>query len=147
MTDYSPKTDILLIALRKVIQAIDLHSKKLVQQYGLTGPQLLLLKVIYRSGDQMLNSTQLARYVSLSQATVTSILDRLLEKGYVVREKSSTDKRQTHIRATAKTAAVFAQNPALLQPEFLDKFNQLLDWEQSQLVASVERIADMMKSG
>jgi hypothetical protein len=33
-----------LIALRQIIRAIDMHSKRLIKEAGLTSPQLLLLK-------------------------------------------------------------------------------------------------------
>ncbi len=39
-------TDDVLIAIRRVIRAVDLHSRKLSQSYGLTGPQALVLKEI-----------------------------------------------------------------------------------------------------
>lgn len=144
MVKHQEKCDILLIALRKIIRSIDLHSKQLVNKYGLTGPQMIVLKVICQSGMQLLNSTQLAREVSLSQATITSILDRLLEKGYIRREKSEVDKRKTYIKPTDKATAVFEQNPTLLQEDFIKQFDALKDWEQDLMIASLGRMADMM---
>ncbi len=41
----------MLIALRKIIRSIDLHSKQLVRKYGLTGPQMLLLKAALDNND------------------------------------------------------------------------------------------------
>ncbi|MGY8878905.1 MAG: MarR family winged helix-turn-helix transcriptional regulator, partial [Pseudoalteromonas sp.] len=38
------KYDELLVSLRKVIRAIDLHSKQLNKTSGLTGPQLLIMQ-------------------------------------------------------------------------------------------------------
>ncbi|HBH89889.1 MAG TPA: transcriptional regulator, partial [Hyphomonadaceae bacterium] len=35
-----------LIALRQITRAIDLHSKKMVREIGLTSPQLLVMKEI-----------------------------------------------------------------------------------------------------
>lgn len=71
--------DQVLIALRQIIRAIDLHSKKLERESGLTGPQLLIMQIIHEEGP--VTSSVLARSVSLSQATVTTILDRLEKKG------------------------------------------------------------------
>ncbi|MCG8125423.1 MAG: MarR family transcriptional regulator, partial [Candidatus Thiodiazotropha taylori] len=62
-------TEDILIALRRVIRAIDQHSRNLVQSHGLTGPQALLLTEIVRSGK--ITGSELAKRVSLSQATVT----------------------------------------------------------------------------
>ena len=40
------KYEELLVSLRKVIRAIDLYSKKLSKESGLTSPQLIVLKEI-----------------------------------------------------------------------------------------------------
>jgi len=49
----------LLIALRKVIRAIDLHSKHLSKTSGLTSPQLLILLEIDKISG--VNSSQVAK--------------------------------------------------------------------------------------
>ena len=72
------KDEELLIALRKVIRAIDLRSKQLNRDVGLTGPQLLALQEIGRRPGTMVR--QIADNINLSAATVTSILDRLEAK-------------------------------------------------------------------
>lgn len=146
MGEKQVKCDILLTSLRKIIRAIDLHSKKLVSKFGLTGPQMIVLKVICQSGEQLINSKELAENVSLSQATITSILDRLVERGYILREKLDVDKRKTYIRPTDKAHNVIKQNPTLLQEDFINQFDELKDWEQYLMIASLERIADMMNA-
>ena len=144
MNNGLKKIDILLVALRKITRAIDLNSKKLTSKYGLTGPQLIVLKVIYQSAEHLINSTQLAREVSLSQGTITSILDRLEDKGYIEREKSTQDKRKIFIKTTERAQQIFAQDPKLFQEEFIEQFGALKLWEQDMLIASLERLADMM---
>ena len=144
MTQPTEIHDNLLIALRKIIRAIDLHSKQLVRQYGLTGPQMIILKTITTSNTSNINSKILAEKVSLSKATVTSIVDRLVDKGYVLREKSPTDRRQTYLVPTPKTKEIFNQNPNLLQEKFISQFAKLKEWQQYDMIATLERIADMM---
>ncbi len=39
-------------ALRRIIRAVDLHSKYLAQRYGLTGPQLVVLQSLEQRGPQ-----------------------------------------------------------------------------------------------
>ena len=46
-----PVCDDVLIAIRRIIQSVDLHSKHLVKQFGLTGPQLIVLREISQSGE------------------------------------------------------------------------------------------------
>ena len=65
--------DQVLVALRRVIRATDLHSKRLSKHAGLTGPQLLIMRAIRELGEVTIGT--IAENVSLSQATVTTILD------------------------------------------------------------------------
>ena len=61
--------DDVLIAIRRITQRIDQHSKRLVKQFGLTGPQLLILKEIDQSEE--ITASDISRAISLSQATAT----------------------------------------------------------------------------
>ena len=84
----------LLIALRKMIQAIDRHSTNLKKKFGLTGPQLILLQSI--SAHNKISVTQLSKNVSLSQATVTDITKRLENRNFITRTRDIDDKRKTN---------------------------------------------------
>ncbi len=94
----SSHIDQVLTALRRVIRAIDLRSKQLVKTASVTGPQLRLLQLIRDKGDA--SASQLSDAMSLSQATVTSILDRLEDRQLIERIRSQTDKRKIHPRHT-----------------------------------------------
>lgn len=76
-----------LVALRRVIRATDLHSKRLSKHAGLTGPQLLIMRTIRDLGEVTIGT--IAENVSLSQATVTTILDRLELRKLVYRVRST----------------------------------------------------------
>jgi len=133
-----------LTTLRKIMRAISLHSKKLVQQYGLTTPQILVLKEILKLGE--ITAGVLARNVNLSQATVTSILDRLEKRGHITRERSTVDKRKVIVRATRQGKEVFANAPKLLQEDFLSEFSKIEDWEQTLMLSALQRLAAMMNA-
>lgn len=137
-----PQIESVLVALRRVMRATELHSRELVRSTGLTAPQLLLLQTIRQQGQ--VGVGDLAQDMSLSQATVTSILDRLEDRAYVQREKSTQDKRRVWTRLTAKGEAAIKDAPVPLQQSFVDRFRKLASWEQHQLIASLERIAAMM---
>ena len=134
----------LLIALRKVIRAIGLHSKKLNKTSGLTSPQLILMQAIDKASG--VNSGQLAKSVNLSAATVTNIIDRLESKLLVSRVRNTQDKRKVSLYLTEKGKTLLSNAPQPLQEDFIDKFANLASWEQSQLLSSVERLADMMNA-
>ncbi|MEL6365712.1 MAG: MarR family transcriptional regulator [Pseudomonadota bacterium] len=138
MSDYQK----ILIALRKITRAIDLNSKKLVRTSGVTGPQLLVMRVIDR--EARTKPSVIAKNVQLSQATVTTILDRLERSGYVRRERSLTDRRVVEVELTTDGVDKLRNAPELLQAGFFKKFDALEDWERSLLTSSLQRIALMM---
>lgn len=136
--------DQVLVSLRQIIRAIDLHSKKLERESGLTGPQLLIMQLIGTQGE--VTSGVIAREVSLSQATVTSILDRLERKGMLKRERSAHDKRKVLVSLTEEGGEALEKAPTLMQESFIRAFNQLEDWEQSLILSSLQRVSDMMNA-
>ncbi len=131
-----------LVALRRVIRATDLHSKRLSKNAGLTAPQLLIMRTIRDLGQVTIGT--IADKVSLSQATVTTILDRLEHRKLVYRVRSTADKRKVHAHLTEDGAELLAQAPQPLQEDFIQKFQSLHEWEQSMIVASLQRVASMM---
>jgi DNA-binding MarR family transcriptional regulator len=132
----------LLTALRKITRAIDLYSKKLVKQTGLTAPQLIVLREVHQQGR--CKPSEIARQVHLSQATITTIIDRLVKADLVTRERSQSDRRAVKIALTELGREKILAAPDLLQQEFLISFSGLEAWEQTLLVSSLQRIASMM---
>lgn len=136
------KYEELLISLRKIIRAIDMYSKKLNKETGLTTAQLLVLQYIAQQEDVMVKD--IARRINLSSATVTSILDRLEPRGLVLRQRSTIDKRKVGLRVTEAGLIAINGAPTPLQEHFITRFETLAEWEQTQLVATMQRLAAMM---
>ena len=81
-------TDSVLIAIRKIIQSIAMNSKSLVKRVGLTGPQLMILQEVVHSSE--ISVGEVAKAISLSQGTVTGILERLEKRELVIRPPTCT---------------------------------------------------------
>ena len=130
------------MALRRVIRATDLHSKHLSKTAGLTAPQLLVLQTLQRNGAMTIGA--IARAISLGQATVTTIVTRLENRKYLVREKSAQDRRKVYVSLTAAGKKILATAPTPLQEKFVHQFANLQSWEQSMILTSLQRVAQMM---
>jgi len=141
MNKYEDIGEHVIIALRRVIRAVDLHSRNLAASHGLTGPQALLLKALQHG---KLSAGELASRVSLSQGTVTDILNRLEKRGLIMRLRDTSDRRRVLVEVTQQGLAVLEESPPLLQERFIQRFGELEEWEQTQLLASLQRIASMM---
>lgn len=142
--EHQETYDAVLIALRRIIRAIDLRSKNLAQHHGLTVPQLVVLQEINRSEE--VSTGQLAKNVSLSNATVTGILDRLAKRELVNRRRSGNDKRSVLVKLTGKGTDMLTKAPLLLQDHFVSEFSELADWEQNLILSSLQRVAHMMEA-
>lgn len=137
-----PACDEVLIAIRRVIQSIDLHSKHLVKQFGLTGPQLIILSEISQTDE--ITASDISKVISLSQATVTGVLDRLEKRGYVVRKQSKQDRRRALVELTASGKHILETAPPLMQESFIEQFVELQTWEQHMILSSLHRLVAMM---
>lgn len=137
-------SQLVLSALRRIIRAMDLRSRQLERSVGLTVPQLVVLKEV---GDANgLPVGQLARRVSLSQATVTTIVDRLEQRQAVERRRDPVDRRKVQLYLTPSGEEILRRSPTILQEEFLEAFEMLEDWEKTQILSSLQRVARMMKA-
>jgi DNA-binding MarR family transcriptional regulator len=134
--------DEILLALLRVIRATDLHSKRLSKSSGLTAPQLLIMRTIWDLGQVTIGT--IANTVSLSQATVTTILDRLELRNLVYRIRSTEDKRKVHAHLTEAGDEILARAPNPLQEDFIKKYQALAEWEQTMILTSLQRVANMM---
>jgi DNA-binding MarR family transcriptional regulator len=134
--------DQILIALRRIVRAIDQHSRRLAQDFGLTGPQLVILRELVRNGG--MHVAELAESISLSHATVTDILNRLEKRGLVGRERSLADRRRVMVTATKRGRVHISQSPPLLQETFSEQLARLQEWELTQTLSVLQRVALMM---
>ena len=139
-----PNQNDLLIAIRQVTRAIDLNSKRLQKLTGLTASQLVVMQAL--KDGQSLKPSDIARNVHLSQATVTTIIDRLQKASLVERHRNEHDRRSVDIILTESGRAKLADSPTLLQEGFLNRFDNMEIWEQSLLVSSIQRLAAMMNA-
>lgn len=138
------QSDRVLISIRQIIRAVDIHSKRLVRETGLSAPQLVVLRSIDELGE--VTTRALSLHVSLSQPTVTTILDRLESKGLVERYRSQKDRRVVHTKLTREGKKTLKTAPPLLQEAFTDAFEALSMTRRNDIVSAVSDLAQMMRA-
>jgi len=143
-TQNSARHQDVLVSLRRIIRAIDLHSRSLIQRFGLTGPQLIILEALVERGECSIS--ELSNAISLSMATVTGILSRLEKRGLIERRRDGTDRRKVLVRATPACDEVLKKAPTPLQESFISEFDKLQEWEQTLIISSLQRIVSMMEA-
>ncbi|NKF21095.1 MarR family winged helix-turn-helix transcriptional regulator [Solimonas marina] len=135
----------LLSALRRISQSLDSYSKLIEARAGMSLPQRLLLEALLQSATPV-SAGDLARKLSLTQGTVTIILDRLVTRGLVERRRAADDRRRVLVSLTAEGLRRAQQAPPLMADTFLKSFNRLSDSERNLLLASVTQLAALMRA-
>lgn len=131
-----------LVLLRQIVRTIDLDGRELSRHSGMTTPQLILLQTVASQGASPVGN--IAKAMNLTQATVTNIIDRLENKHLVMRTRSLKDKRNVLISLTDQGSQALASSPTPLQQQFITAFEQLQSWEQSQIIATLERVSNLL---
>jgi DNA-binding MarR family transcriptional regulator len=137
-----PQQDQIIAALRQIAQAIDTYSRQLLTEHGLSSPQIGTLRALAKSGSS--TPTELAEALHLSPQTMAGILQRLEQRGLIQRERDTTDRRSFLVRLSDEGRKAEAKAPPLLRDEFTAQLEKLPSWEQSMMLATLQRIAQMM---
>ncbi len=123
-------------AIRRLQQAAEIHSKRLSRYGGLTPLQLLILHVLAVEGE--LTATQLAKLVSLSQASLSGVLDRLEGRGLLYRRRDEQDRRKSWLHLDPAGHEALAEAPPLLPEYVIERFAALPEWERHGLLDSLD---------
>ncbi|HBZ43423.1 MAG TPA: MarR family transcriptional regulator [Maritimibacter sp.] len=131
-----------LIALRRIMLATELYGKELASAAGLTAAQFRALQIVGEKGWE--TPKVIAARMGVSQATITALVDKLVKAGQVSRERSERDRRQTNVTLTGLGRQTLDDAPDALQQKYVSEFEALADWEQAQIIATLERVATML---
>ena len=115
-------------SIRRLVRAEYLDSQKMSKQYGLTGPQSLVLRLLIKNGA--LSSADLSRQMYVTPSNITGIIDRLEKKGLVERIRKQGDRRVALITLTPSGQKLGQSIPDPIEKKIV---NQLADLEPEQL--------------
>lgn len=132
----------ILRSLRRIIHAMDMHSRGLYQKYRITTPQLFCLHCLAQQGEMTLS--QLAREVSLGASTTNGIVDRLESNALLTRVRSRDDRRKVSLAITDAGRTLIAEAPGLLPDGFIHALWDLPDRQQAAIAKSLERVVSLM---
>ncbi len=111
---------------------------------GLTGPQLATLRAIAKG--QASTARGLAQLIHVSQATMSGILERLERAGHITRTRNGYDRRNVDIILSESGRRAVDSAPPYLQSRFMTELSKLEDWEQTQILATLQRVAHMLNA-
>ena len=133
-----------LQSVRRIEQCVELYSKRLSQLHQITTPQLVALMTIAKMGPCSMSTIGKAIFVSPS--TVVGIVDRLEEKGLVLRMRDTQDRRHVHVSLTSKGEQLLDQSPSALPEGFSLALQALTNDERQSLIISLEQFAQLLEA-
>jgi DNA-binding MarR family transcriptional regulator len=92
------KSLVFLSLLWRVEHALDRGSKSMLARVGVTGPQRLVVRLIGMNAE--ITAGELARRMHQHPSTLTGVLHRLEEKGFIVRSIDPADRRRARFSLT-----------------------------------------------
>ncbi|MFH1625963.1 MAG: MarR family transcriptional regulator [Pseudomonadota bacterium] len=97
MTQYE---DCIVFLLAKAYQKAHADIKKRLRAYGLTPVQHLILEALWE--EEGLSATDIGKRLVLDSATLSGVLDRMAEGGWIVKEIDAQDNRFIRIYLSSK---------------------------------------------
>jgi DNA-binding MarR family transcriptional regulator len=115
----------ILIQIRKIVRSINLESKKIQKEYGVSIPQVLCLHFLRNSPNFQATQGDVRKFLNLNSSTTSGIIGRLEKKGFVARLPKIGDKRVVNIALTSAGDEIIQRMPPLLHEQLSDKLKTL----------------------
>lgn len=108
---------------------------------------LHLLKFVYFECEaHKTTMTKLANFLNITPAAASQIITSYEKKGWVERERSTTDRRTVYVKLTKKTKTVIEEKWNTHQARVMDFLEGLTDEECDCLESIVHKITEYMET-
>jgi DNA-binding MarR family transcriptional regulator len=134
----------ILIKIRKIVRSINIESKKIQKEHGVSIPQVLCLNYLKNSENYQATQSKIKKFLNLNSSTVSGIINRLEIKGLVARLPKTGDKRVVNISLTSRGDYLLEKIPPLLQDELSQKLNILDKKTIIQIFESLELLVNLL---
>ncbi len=128
--------------IRKLMQAGERYTKALNKKFNVSAPQVATLLALFDEGP--LPPSLIARHIMVNASTVTGIIDRLEQKGLVVRLRNSPDRRIVTVELTESGRSLAENAPPPIQQKMVEGLSRLGDKDMDSIVQSLTRLTEMV---
>jgi DNA-binding MarR family transcriptional regulator len=135
----------IIVDIRKIVRSLNLESKGIQKEFGLSITQLMCLGHLHNSPNYQSTHKELMALLSLNSSTVTGIINRLEKRGYIARIRKEGDKRVTYLTLTASGIKLLEGTPNILHDRLAKKLESLSDSDQKMVKKALEIIISAMQ--
>ena len=104
--------------------------------------ELLVLRYLLRDSTHQVRPGELTRYLGLSTASTTALLDRLERSGHIVRVANPGDRRSVFVRSTPRADAEVRQTLGNMHDRMLAAVIEMSPEDSATVVAFLHRMSD-----
>lgn len=130
----------ILIKIRRIMRSVNLESKKIEKEFGVSIPQLLCLQYLSQQEGYKAPSSDIKEFINLNASTLSGIIKRLERKGLVAKLPHTEDRRITFITLTAQGADLINSAPGTLQ----ERLSIQLDCLSPEIIQDLEQKIDLL---
>jgi DNA-binding MarR family transcriptional regulator len=128
--------------VRSINKSIRDAGRAVEQEVGISSAQLCILQELAQHSSQSIN--ELADSTFTHQSSVSMVVSRLQEKGFVKRAQSNGDARRVSVSLTNSGWALVKRAPATAHTTLLRAFKTLTRDEIRDLSSALTRVADIV---
>ncbi len=119
------------------------QSSEFIRKHRITGPQLGALRFVALTPG--ISMRQLSDRLYLHVSTVSGIVDRLVKRGYVVRERCEEDRRIVKLKITADGRRVIRKTPLAGMGLLIHTIDQLPPDQLEDALKTMRLLLEIMK--
>jgi DNA-binding MarR family transcriptional regulator len=124
-------------AIRSVVRALRINTRSIELQMGISLAQLFVLQQLAERPASSLND--LADRTATHQSSVSVVVRRLVERGFVSRTSSPTDKRRIEIALTPQGRDLLSGAPTTIQTQMMNAMSRMAPNERDMLADLLEK--------
>lgn len=123
-------------AIRSVVRALRLNTRSIEAKLGISLAQLFVLQQLADKPADSLN--ELAERTATHQSSVSVVVRRLVERGFVTRVAASADRRRVQIALTPAGEELLRDAPPTVQNDLMQGMARMTPEQRSRLADLLE---------
>lgn len=127
-----------LTVLLRATQTVEELLRKDMQRFQVNLTEFAVLELLYHKGEQPIQ--RIGEKILITSGSITYVVDKLQQKGYIVREACPTDRRVTYTKLT-DSGRTFVEEIFPIHEQLVSEiFSPINDQETVQLIELVKKI-------
>ena len=135
----------ILDSVRRLVRFLRIRDRASQTQVGLSGAQLFVMHELGRTPS--LSLSELAQRTLTDQSSVSVVVTRLVDAGFVSRDRDTHDARRLVLNLTKNGRALLQRSPAPPQQKLLEVVDRLSSADRKRLADLFSRLIEELGEG